>query len=69
MTATTEQGLRCAGCGRPGEAPRIWNKPEDRPEVVLTPVFNWHADGRPALLCAPCRKTAFAARKTGRMRP
>jgi hypothetical protein len=65
----TSPPLRCAGCNAPGEAPRIWNRPEDRPEVILLPFFNWHPDGKPALLCAACRKKAYAARKTGRARP
>jgi hypothetical protein len=56
MSAPAAQGLRCAGCGAVGEPPRIWHKPEDRPDVVLQPVFDWHPDGRPALLCGDCRR-------------
>jgi hypothetical protein len=61
MSAPDTQDQRCAGCGAAGEPPRIvWDRSQEQPGVVLVPVFGWHADGRPALLCASCkRKVAY----------
>ena len=59
---TAQASLQCAGCGCPGHPPVILHdRTQAPPGAVLTPVFGWHVDGRPALLCAACR-----ARNTGR---
>jgi hypothetical protein len=48
--------LRCAGCGTAGRMPTIVvDRLQEPPEPPLQPVFVWHADGRPALLCPACR--------------
>jgi hypothetical protein len=52
---TADSPLRCAGCGRPGEAPRIWHKPEDKPAIVLLPQFGWGDPPRTVLLCGDCK--------------
>jgi hypothetical protein len=63
------QAQRCACCSHAGEPPRIvWDRSKEPPGVVLTPVFGWHADGRPALLCSSCKAKAAKARMTGRRR-
>jgi hypothetical protein len=48
--------LRCAGCGCQGEAPKIRYQADPDALPVLKPVFGWHDDGRPALLCPGCAK-------------
>jgi hypothetical protein len=50
--------LRCARCGAADRAPTmVWDKSEAKPTgAVLSPVFDWHSDGRPALLCGTCRR-------------
>ena len=48
--------LRCAGCGCEGEAPKIRYQADPNALPVLKPVFDWHPDGRPALLCASCMR-------------
>jgi hypothetical protein len=50
--------LRCAGCGCEGRRSTIiWARSAPEAQTpVLGVVFGWHADGRPALLCASCRK-------------
>jgi hypothetical protein len=46
---------RCAGSCVPGHPPTIvWGKAKASPGAELVAVFDWHADGRPALLCASC---------------
>jgi hypothetical protein len=50
-------GLRCAGCGCAGRAPTIVvDRAQEPPEPPLVPVFDWHADGRPGLLCPSCKR-------------
>jgi hypothetical protein len=49
-------GLRCAGCGCAGRTPTIVDGAQGPPEPPLHPVFDWHPDGRPALLCPSCRR-------------
>jgi hypothetical protein len=57
MTAPTPQALRCAGCGAAGHPPVIvHDRSQAPPGAVPTPVFGWHPDGRPALLCGPCKR-------------
>jgi hypothetical protein len=58
--------LRCAGCGRIGEVPKIrWSNTE--PALPpLHPRFGWHADGKPALLCPACEKLLARRQQTGR---
>jgi hypothetical protein len=57
MRAPAAQVLRCAGCGAAGQPPTIvWDKRAVPPGVVLVPVFGWHEDGRPALLCPTCKR-------------
>ena len=48
--------LRCAGCGVEGH-PRVvvHDGRQRRPGAVLPPVFGWHSDGRPALVCGKYR--------------
>jgi hypothetical protein len=48
-------GLHCAGCGCAGRAPTIVVAQEP-PEPPLVPVFDWHADRRPGLLCPSCKR-------------
>jgi hypothetical protein len=48
--------LRCSGCGAEGHPPVVVHDERQLPPgTVFTPVFGWHADGRPALLCGKCR--------------
>jgi hypothetical protein len=63
---TAPAPLRCAGCNRPGEPPRIWHRPEDRPAVTLTPVFGWGAPPRTVLLCQDCRAKLRRRRRKGK---
>jgi hypothetical protein len=61
--------LRCAGCGCEGRAPTlVWDRATADPRPILVPVFGWHADGKPALLCEACRRT-MAKRRRKRSRP
>jgi hypothetical protein len=55
-SAPASQALRCAGCGAAGHAPTIVYDKAAAPGVPLTPVFGWHEDGRPALLCPACKR-------------
>jgi hypothetical protein len=49
--------LRCAGCSCAGHAPvLVYDKAAAPLGVVLRPCFDWHPDGRPALLCASCKR-------------
>ena len=56
MSAAAAQ-LHCAGRGNGGRIATILNDERRRPpEPVLAPVFNWHEDGEPTLLCRDCRR-------------
>jgi hypothetical protein len=62
--------LHCAGCGKPGEAPRILYDRSGKLPRFLRPRFGWH-DERPALLCDACQKILDRLKypkKTGRRR-
>jgi hypothetical protein len=52
------QTLHCAGCGAEGRTPTVVFDPskDADPRPVLNPVFAWHEDGRPALLCPTCKR-------------
>jgi hypothetical protein len=64
MTATA---LTCAGCGCPGQPPVIvWTRSQAPSGAVLVPVFGWHPDGKPALLCPTCKR--HLAKRRGRAR-
>jgi hypothetical protein len=64
---TAPAPLTCAGCGIAGTEPRIvWDRSQAPATAVLTPVFGWHADGRPALLCEACKRQL--AKRRGRAR-
>jgi hypothetical protein len=48
-------GLHCAGCGCADRAPTIVvDRSQEPPEPPLKATFDWHPDGRPALLCPGC---------------
>jgi hypothetical protein len=52
-----EPQQRCAACGAAGRAPTIvYDKATSPPGVTLLPTFDWHPDGRPALLCPTCKR-------------
>jgi hypothetical protein len=48
--------MRSAACGREGEPPKIRYEAEPDALPVLKPLFDWHPDGRPALLCPSCTR-------------
>jgi hypothetical protein len=60
--------LRCAGCDAQGRAPTIVDKTVQDPRPVLRPTFDWHADGRAALLCDNCRKCLERRKRRRRAR-
>jgi hypothetical protein len=67
LTAAAPQAQRCAGCGAAGHPPTIvWDQVQAPPGVVLVPVFGWHPDGRPALLCPNCKRNL--TKRRGRAR-
>jgi hypothetical protein len=62
--------LHCAGCGKPGEPPRILYDRSGKLPRFLRPRFGWYDDG-PALLCDACQKILNRRnypKKTGRRR-
>jgi hypothetical protein len=48
--------LHCAGCGCEGGPPKIRYQADPDALPVLKPVFDWHPDGRPTLLCPSCMR-------------
>jgi hypothetical protein len=57
--------LRCAGCGTAGRLSLADPDPADQ-QPVLAIAWNWHADGKPAMVCSACATAAAAERQTGR---